>query len=140
MGMLQQMGISFGTRKVLIPVHGEQSGDFGLKSKNAIKLQSILNGTTGCTKNGAVICFKIDKEPAFYTDFTQGSGKVCENIGDGKVDITLGLPQFVFDSLMNNKATESQLMQAYLAGQVTIEGDVEALTQLQQLLPNFQNI
>ena len=65
---------------------------------------------------------------------------MCENIGDGKVDITLGLPQFVFDSLMNNKATESQLMQAYLAGQVTIEGDVEALTQLQQLLPNFQNI
>ena len=66
-------------------------------------------------------------------------GRIIEDGCPGAITITLSMPQALFDSLMNG-ASQSQFLQAYLEGQITIDGDTQALMQLQKLLPNLQNI
>ena len=56
----------------------------------------------------------------------------------GDISITLSLPQKLFDSLING-ASQSQFLQAYLEGQITIDGDTQVLMQLQKLLPNHNS-
>ena len=72
----------------------------------------------------------------FSIHFSQG--EVFENFCPGEVNVILSLSQSLFDSLMNG-ATQSQFLQAYLGGQIAIEGDIEVLRQLQKLLLNKQN-
>lgn len=72
------------------------------------------------------------------TTFTLNLGQVFEGVYSGTVGITLSLPQELFDSLMDG-ASQSQFLQAYLEGQITIDGDMQTLMQLQKLLPNMQN-
>jgi hypothetical protein len=36
-------------------------------------------------------------------------------------------------------ASQSQFLQAYLEGQITIDGDMQTLMQLQKLLPNMHS-
>lgn len=71
--------------------------------------------------------------------FSSFKGHVSEDVYPGEVTITLSLPQTLFDSLMDG-ASQSQFLQAYLSGQITIDGDMQALMQLQKLLPNMHNI
>lgn len=56
----------------------------------------------------------------------------------GEIGITLSLPQNLFDTLMDG-ASHSQFLKAYLEGQIIIDGDMQALMELQKLLPNMQN-
>ena len=92
--MMNQMGIAFGaeagavgggpsaftsaniapTSVSLADVGFYWQGDAELKSHNAMKLQEILNASTGTIDNGALICFKIGPNPPFYADFSQGKG------------------------------------------------------------------
>lgn len=65
-------------------------------------------------------------------------GQVYEDAYSGEVSITLTLPQALFDSLMDG-ASQSQFLQAYLGGQITIDGDMQTLMELQKLLPNKQH-
>lgn len=70
--------------------------------------------------------------------FTLCLGLVFDGLYSGEVGITLSLPQALFDSLMKG-ASQSQFLQAYLEGQITIDGDMQTLMQLQKLLPNMHN-
>ncbi|KAK4008054.1 stomatin-like protein 1 [Daphnia magna] len=150
MNVMQQMGINFGsgdgaTAGPAVPP-SVSVADVGMviqdelrpKSKNAIKLRRILDEGPGVLDNPVVICFKIGNEDVIYADFTQGKGQVYEGIFSGTVGITLSLPQELFDSLMDG-ASQSQFLQAYLEGQITIDGDMQTLMQLQKLLPNMQS-
>lgn len=145
MSMMQQIGMDPTSNNIAKPtildplIHASSFTDFVLKSENAIKLQSIFNETNESIEDGLIICFKVGNEPEFYADFSSGRGEVFENLCPGKIDVTLSLSQSLFHSLLDG-ASQSQFLQAYLSGQITIEGDMEALRQLQKLLPNLRTL
>jgi len=145
MSMMQQMGMDPTSSTIAKPtildplIHASSFSDFILKSENAIKLQSIFNEANESIEDGLIICFKVGDEQEFYADFSSGRGEVFENICPGKIDVTLSLSQSLFHSLIDG-ASQSQFFQAYLSGQITIDGDMEALRQLQKLLPNLKTL
>jgi len=145
MSMMQQMGMDPTSSTIAKPtildplIHASSFSDFILKSENAIKLQSIFNEANESIEDGLIICFKVGDEQEFYADFSSGRGEVFENICPGKINVTLSLSQSLFHSLIDG-ASQSQFFQAYLSGQITIDGDMEALRQLQKLLPNLKTL
>nr|CAH0113791.1 unnamed protein product [Daphnia galeata] len=150
MNVMQQMGINFGSGDGAVTGSSAPTSvslaDVGMiiqdelqpKSKNVIKLRQILNEGSGMIDNPVVICFKIGNEDVIFADFSKGRGQVYEGLYSGEVGITLSLPQALFDSLMDG-ASQSQFLQAYLEGQITIDGDMQTLMQLQKLLPNMHS-
>ena len=132
------------------------SSHFGLKSPNAIKMQNMLNSSNTSVENGAIICLKIGPDDTFYVDFSQGKGKhiirdllrfwhcidnaiaqpgIISEVISGRVDITVTLAdQATFDSLLKG-TSQSEFLQAYLTGDISVDGDMDALIQLQKLLP-----
>jgi len=145
MNMMQQMGMDPTSNGVAKPtifdplIHASNVAECALKSENAIKLQSIFDEAIESIEDGLIIRFKIGDEPEFYADFSSGRGEVHENVCPGRIDVTLSLSQSLFHSLIDG-ASQAQFFQAYLTGQITIDGNMEALRQLQKLLPNLQTL
>lgn len=116
---------------------GGEKGSFGLKSANAIRMQGMLHAANVSVDTGAIICLKIGPDETFYVDFTQGKGLVSE-VAPGRLDMTVSLAnQATFDMLVKG-TSQSQFLQSYLTGDISVDGDMDALIQLQKILPNMQ--
>ena len=60
---------------------------------------------------------------------------IISEVISGRVDITVTLAdQATFDSLLKG-TSQSEFLQAYLTGDISVDGDMDALIQLQKLLP-----
>ncbi len=65
------------------------------------------------------------------------AGLVSE-VAPGRLDMTVSLAnQATFDMLVKG-TSQSQFLQSYLTGDISVDGDMDALIQLQKILPNMQ--